>query len=255
MRYRTIGNTSLQVSTLCLAAGHATARLERTLARALESGVNFVDAGSARAEAATGRALRRLGADASRLVLTATLPGDAASVTQAVQDSLQRLQRDHIELYRVPALGGGQPVAAAVRELQALVAQGRLRVVGVSQHAAWQIMQALGITAWRRLAQFEFLRVEAADAWLPAEALGLRAAAPLATGLISDRYLRQSNADWLPEAEAIHAIARRRALAPTQAALAFLLQLEGLCSVLIDPRHLESALAAADAGGARRRAA
>ncbi|HWY26026.1 MAG TPA: aldo/keto reductase, partial [Nevskia sp.] len=177
MRYRKFGNTGLSVSELCLGTtifagsvdgdgGVPQAQAGRLVGRAIDAGINFIDAGAAGgAELITGRALRDLQAARDRLVVATQFPaasgGGSANgasryaVMDAVIASLRRLRLDHIDLYRIDGFDRATPVEEAVRALEHLVQRGRLRCVGVSNRAARQIMDALGISVWLELDHFE----------------------------------------------------------------------------------------------------
>jgi aryl-alcohol dehydrogenase-like predicted oxidoreductase len=61
---------------------------------------------------------------------------------KAVDDSLRRLRTDHIDLYQVHAPDSGTPILETMQALDDLVRQGKIRYIGHSNFAAWEIVDA-----------------------------------------------------------------------------------------------------------------
>ncbi|OAM91324.1 aldo/keto reductase [Termitidicoccus mucosus] len=231
MQYKTLGNTGLLVSEICLGTmtfggrGFWTAigTLDQSVAdgivtRALDAGINFIDTADVYSEGLseeiTGRAIVNSGRKRSDVVLAtkvfgATGPGPndrAASrghIMDGVKASLKRLGTDYIDLYQIHGLDTLTPVEETVRALDDLVRQGHVRYVGVSNWAAWNIMKALGIAdrhGWTRLATLQaYYTIAGRDLereivpLLEAEKLGLMVWSPLAGGLLSGKFDREGN--------------------------------------------------------------
>jgi len=117
MKYRRLGKTGLMVSEVSFGTGDNAGLMmnapaperERTLARALELGVNFFDTspdyGKGQAETNLGAALRALGADVLVATKVEIMPGDtgdiAGKIVRSTEDSLRRLQRDAVDVLMI----------------------------------------------------------------------------------------------------------------------------------------------------------
>ncbi len=228
MRYRTLGNTGLLVSEICLGTmtfggrGFWTAigSLDQSLAdrivgRALDAGVNFIDTADVYseglAEEITGKAMRNSSRPRGELVLATkvfgpTGPGandrgaSRGHILDGVKASLKRLGTDYIDLYQIHALDQITPIEETVRALDDLVRQGHVRYVGVSNWSAWALMKALGIAeryGWTRPVTLQaYYSIAGRDIereiapLLQAERLGLMVWSPLAGGLLSGKFAR-----------------------------------------------------------------
>ena len=172
------GNTGLKVSRLCL--GTMTFGLqcdERTsiaiLDRAAEGGINFIDTADAyplggnvetagRSEAIVGQWLRgrrddfivatkchgRMGPNAWNTGLS------RKHVIEAMDASLERLQTDYVDLYQLHHPDPDTPMDETLAAMDALVQSGKVRYIGVSNHAAWKIARAIGRSELLGLARF-----------------------------------------------------------------------------------------------------
>jgi aryl-alcohol dehydrogenase-like predicted oxidoreductase len=228
MRYKPLGSTGLFVSELCLGtmtfggtgpyANLGTvqqAEADAMVARAFEAGVNFIDTADTysggHAERITGQALKNLGLRRDEVVVATKVFGETgpgpnqrgasrAHLLGAVKASLARLQLDHIDLYQLHGFDPATPIEETLRALDDLVRQGWVRYVGVSNWAAWQIAQALGLARAHGLETFATLQayytVAGRDVerelvpMAASEGLGLLAWSPLAGGLLSGKYTR-----------------------------------------------------------------
>ena len=232
MRYKSLGGTGLLVSEICLGTmtfggrgiwtnigQQDQAAADAILARALSAGVNFVDTADVYSEGLseeiTGRAIANSNRPRSDFVLatkatgaTGKGPNDRGSsrghVMDAVKASLKRLGTDHIDLYQMHGQDMLTPVEETVRALDDLVRQGHVRYVGVSNWAAWRIMQALGISdhkGWARFASLQaYYTIASRDIerdiapLLIDQKVGLMVWSPLAGGLLSGKYDRDGSA-------------------------------------------------------------
>ncbi len=119
-------------------------------------------------------------------------------LTNAVHNSLQRLQVDYIDLYQIHGVDPATPIEEALHALERLVQAGLIRYIGVSNWSAWQVAKALGIAerrghvsinclqAYYTIAARELERELAPMAL--SEQLALMVWAPLAGGLLSGKY-------------------------------------------------------------------
>ena len=228
MRYRTLGNTGLHVSEICLGTmtfggrgfwsaigGLDQSLADRIVGRALEAGVNFIDTADVYSEGLseeiTGQAMRNSGRARTEIVLATkvfgpTGPGindrgaSRGHILDGVKASLKRLGTDYIDLYQVHALDQITPLEETVRALDDLVRKGHVRYVGVSNWSAWSLMKALGIAerqGWTRPVTLQaYYTIAGRDLerelvpLLQAEKLGLMVWSPLAGGLLSGKFTR-----------------------------------------------------------------
>jgi aryl-alcohol dehydrogenase-like predicted oxidoreductase len=119
---------------------------------------------------------------------------------RACEASLRRLQVDHIDLYQVHEWDGLTPIEETVAALDHLVQSGKVRYVGCSNFAGWQMMKALGAARQRSATEFVShqvylsLQERSAEYELVPSAIdqdiGLLVWSPLAGGLLSGKYRR-----------------------------------------------------------------
>ena len=76
-------------------------------------------------------------------------------IMDAVEDSLKRLQTDHIDLYQIHGYDAVTPLDETLGALDNLVKRGMVRYIGCSNLMAWQIAKALGLSAANKWARFE----------------------------------------------------------------------------------------------------
>ena len=298
MRNHPLGRTGLFVSELCLGTmtfGGSTglwaqigdlqqADAERLIGQAIDAGINFIDtadvyAGGA-SEQITGQALKNLKVAREDVVVATKVFGETSPgangrgasrghVMDGVKASLKRLQLEHIDLYQIHGFDPATPIEETVRALDQLVRDGRVRYVGVSNWAAWQIVKALGISERLGLARFETLQAYYTVAgrdlerelvpMLRSEGLGLMVWSPLAGGLLSGKYQadgaatsgaaeagsRRQSFDFPPVdrpradavIEAMRPIAKAKGVSVAQVALAWLLHQPQVTSVIIGAKR------------------
>lgn len=230
MRYKTLGNTGLLVSEICLGtmtfgggAGiwAAIGDLGQTVAdgivaRALDAGVNFIDTADVYSgglsEEITGRAIANSGRPRTDVVLATKVFGAVGQgrndrgasrghIMDGVKASLKRLGTDYIDLYQIHALDETTPIEETLRALDDLVRQGHVRYVGISNWSAWTLMKALGLAdrhGWTRPVSLQaYYTIAGRDLereivpLIEAEKLGLMVWSPLAGGLLSGKYDRE----------------------------------------------------------------
>jgi aryl-alcohol dehydrogenase-like predicted oxidoreductase len=231
MKYNQLGNTGLFVSEICLGTmtfgGQGMFKVVGELdlkgatglvSRALEAGVNFLDTADVysvgNSEKLTGQALKDIGVKRSDVVIatkcygrTGAGPNDMGAsrghIMDAVAQSLERLNTDHIDLYQIHGNDVVTPVEETMRALDDLTRQGMVRYVGVSNWQAWKIMKALGLSAQHGWARFETLQAYYSIAgrdlereivpMLNDQKVGLMVWSPLAGGLLSGKFGPGSN--------------------------------------------------------------
>lgn len=228
MKYKTLGNTGLFVSELCLGtmtfggqgvwANMGNVQLDDAqalISRALAHGINFLDTAdiysAGASEEIVGQSLRNLGVRREDVVIATKVcgpmgsgPNDAGTsrghILDSVKASLKRLQVDHIDLYQLHNIDTVTPIEESLDALDTLVRQGLVRYVGVSNWSAWQIARALGHSERLNLAKIattqSYYTLAGRDLerelvpLIKAEKLGLLVWSPLAGGLLSGKYGR-----------------------------------------------------------------
>lgn len=229
MKYNQLGNTGLFVSEICLGTmtfGEANegspwgaiadvdqAAADKIVERSLAAGVNFIDTADVysfgESERLLGQALKNLNVPRKDVVIATKVYGVMGSkpndrgasrghIMDSVDASLKRLQTDHIDLYQIHATDTVTPIDETLRAFDDLVAQGKVRYVGVSNWQAWRIAKALGISERRGFARFETIQAYYSIAGrdlereivplMNEEKLGLMVWSPLAGGLLSGKY-------------------------------------------------------------------
>jgi aryl-alcohol dehydrogenase-like predicted oxidoreductase len=173
MDYRSLGRTGVMVSPLCLGTmnfGGPTGKEESIaiINRALEAGINFVDTANAynsgESERIVGEALTANG-KRDQIVLATKVhskvgpgPNERGTsryhIVKACEDSLRRLQTDHIDLYQLHRPSLDIPQDETLRALDDLARAGKVIYIGCSNHPAWLIMEALAISESYGLARF-----------------------------------------------------------------------------------------------------
>ena len=136
-------------------------------------------------------------------------PNDAGlsrhHLIEACEASLRRLRTDHIDLYQVHEWDGQTPLEETLDALDALVRAGKVRYIGCSNYAGWQLMKALGdlrppAASQRFVSQQIYYSLQAREAeyeLVPAaldQGLGILVWSPLAGGLLSGKYRRDAAA-------------------------------------------------------------
>ena len=161
MEYRNLGRSGLQVSVVGLGCMPFGMSIEEEAAativhRAMELGINFFDTADiygdrGKSEVWLGRAL---GKRRQEVVIATKFAGPMSSsrrdmqggsrryICAAVEASLQRLGTDYIDLYQMHFPDVTTPVEETLRALDDLVRQGKVRYIGHSNYAGWQLVEA-----------------------------------------------------------------------------------------------------------------
>jgi aryl-alcohol dehydrogenase-like predicted oxidoreductase len=303
MEYRTLGKSGLRVSVLTMGTmtfggrgGFAQVgstdvdQARRQVDMCLDAGINLIDTADVYsgglAEDILGEVLRGRRDD----VLVATKvrmtmgrgPNDAGlskhHVITGCEASLRRLGTGHIDLYQVHEWDGQTPLEETLEALDLLVASGKVRYVGASNYASWQLMKALGTSERLGLPRFVSQQIyyslhgrEAEYELIPLavdQGLGVLVWSPLAGGLLSGKYRRGQQppegsrglTDWNEPPvydqeglydiiEVLVKIAEQRGVSAAQVALAYTLAKPAVTSLVIGARtdeQLADNLAAAD---------
>jgi NDP-hexose C3-ketoreductase / dTDP-4-oxo-2-deoxy-alpha-D-pentos-2-ene 2,3-reductase len=285
MEYTRLGRSGLQVSRLCLGTmnfGPVTEeeQAHQILDAALEAGVNFVDTADVYGwgenkgwtEKIIGRWFEGSAERRRRTVLATKVfgkmtdwPGDgglsARHIVAACEDSLRRLQTDHIDVYQMHHVDRSVPWDEIWQAMEQLVAQGKVIYVGSSNFAGWHLAQAqetarsrhfLGLVSEQSLYNLAQRTVELEV--LPAAreyGIGLVPWSPLHGGLLGGVLAKAERGrsasgraqEYLEEhGERIAAFEKLSAdlgHGPDQVALAWLLHQEGVTAPIVGPRTVE----------------
>lgn len=184
---------------------------------ALDSGVNLIDTADMYAGGESEEILGRvLGARRRDVVLATKLfvrmghgPNEVGLsrlwVTQALEDSLRRLRTDHIDLYQIHSFDPLTPVEETLGALDDAVRAGKIRYIGASNLAAWQMMKYLGAADLRGLSRFVSQQVyysligrDIERELLPMavdQGVGTLVWSPLVGGFLSGKVDRHGNTD------------------------------------------------------------
>jgi aryl-alcohol dehydrogenase-like predicted oxidoreductase len=218
MRYRALGNSGLVVSVVGIGCNAFGTRIDadavqRVVDAAFDEGVTLFDTadtyGLGASEELLGAALRGRRDD----VVVATKfgmdmqgrngpdHGARASrryVRQAVEASLRRLGTDHVDLYQLHQPDLVTPVEETLEAMNELVAEGKVRYLGCSNFAGWEVTRASWVARTRGLTGFVTAQNEyslynraAEDELVPAcldAGVGLLPYFPLAYGLLTGKY-------------------------------------------------------------------
>jgi aryl-alcohol dehydrogenase-like predicted oxidoreductase len=209
-------------------------------------------------------------------------PNDAGlsrhHVITGCEASLRRLDTEHIDLYQLHEWDGLTPAEETLEALDLLVRSGKVRYVGASNYAGWQLMKVLGTAGKLGLPRFVSQQIyyslqarEAEYELIPAavdQGLGVLVWSPLAGGLLSGKYRRDRQppagsrqlTDWneppVRDQDALHriidvlvSIGDARGVSAARVALAYLLGQPAVTSLVVGAKtagHLADNLAAAD---------
>ncbi|MEU3778344.1 aldo/keto reductase [Streptomyces sp. NPDC032472] len=222
MRYLPLGSSGLQVSAVGLGCNNFGGRLDARVTRevvdaALDAGITLLDTadiygGGGGSESHLGKALK---GRRDQVVLAtkfgfagvdmgygpaAGAKGGRAYVRRAVEESLRRLDTDHIDLYQLHSPDPATPVAETLAALTELVAEGKVRYIGHSNLSGWQLAEAAHVARETGAVPF----VSAQNEWsllqrsveaelVPAArhyGLGVLPYFPLANGLLTGKIRR-----------------------------------------------------------------
>jgi aryl-alcohol dehydrogenase-like predicted oxidoreductase len=156
MEYRVLGRSELRVSTIALGGATFGREIDERAAiavldHALERGITLYDTAEAysagRSEEILGRWIASRGVR-NRIVLATkvTVPLGGARVIASAEDSLRRLHVDSIDLFQLHNWDSTTPLEETLEALDTLVCSGKVRYIGCSNFAAWQLCKAL----WRQ---------------------------------------------------------------------------------------------------------
>jgi aryl-alcohol dehydrogenase-like predicted oxidoreductase len=214
MNYRTLGKSGLKVSSIglgCVTFGREIdeATSFQVMDHAIERGITLFDTAEAYAKGASettvGNWIKSRGLrDKIVLATKVTPPLDAARIQTAVEDSLRRLQVDVIDLYQLHAFDKNTPLEETLATLAKLVEQGKIRYLGCSNFAAWQLCKALWKADVAGLPRLESVQPnynlairDIETELLPLcadQEIGVITYSPLGAGFLTGKYTRDKTA-------------------------------------------------------------
>jgi aryl-alcohol dehydrogenase-like predicted oxidoreductase len=281
MQYRTLGRTGIRVSPYALGALMFATSIGnpnqddsiRVIHKALDAGINLIDTADSYgdSEEVAGKALkgRRDG------VVLATKFGRPMGddpnrqgtsrrwIMTAVEDSLRRLQTDHIDLYQIHRLDPATDIEETLSALSDLIHSGKIRAIGSSAMPASDIVEAQWVAERRGLERFRseqppysILSRGIEREMLPIVqryGMGTLVWGPLAQGLLTGRVRRGQQNDLrraglfkhlnderrLDAVEQLIPLAEEAGLPLTHLAMAFAIAHPGVTSALLGPHTTE----------------
>ena len=290
MKMRLLGRSGLRVSALCLGVANFCAEglyastgvveqpeADRIVAMALDGGINFFNVAEiysdGNAETSLGKALGKRRQEA--IVITKVHPTRAPGkdvglsrkhIIEGCEASLKRLGTDYIDLYELHFFDPLTPLEETLRALDDLVRQGKVRHIGCSNFAGWQIMKGLAISernGWDKFLTLEAmyslccreLEYEVVPVCLD-QGLAVLPFSPLHGGYLTGKYRREaawpqgtrhnrmeSAGPWPVEAgklydivDELDVVAANHGVTVSQVALNYLLNKPGVCSLITGMR-------------------
>ena len=290
MEYRSLGRTGVQVSILNLGCMMFGARTEpqdayEIIDHAIDAGINFLDTANVysrgRSEEVTGEALKRNG-KRNKIVLATKVHGKMADddpnasgnsrrhIIEQCEASLKRLQTDYIDLYQIHRPQPGIPIDETLRAMDDLIRAGKVRYIGSSTFAGWQLVESLWVAKELGLNRFiceqppyNILDRRIERELLPmAQTFGFATIpwSPLAGGLLTGKYRRDQPlpedgrftlqmSEWEPlrrrfetnfydVVDGLQPLAEEKGCTLAQLALAWCIRQPGVTSPIIGPRTM-----------------
>jgi len=290
MKMRFLGKSGIKVSEVCLGTMTfgSNSRMkqigsvdqqaaDKIVAMALDGGINFFDTADLYSEGQSEEILgKALGKRRKDIILATKVrnrmgpgPNDIGlsrhHILEGCEASLKRLGTDYIDLYLVHRWDPSRPLEETMRVLDDLVRQGKVRYIGCSNFAGWQLMKAMAISDkhnWEKFVAFQGLysliardlEYELAPLCVD-QGLGILTWSPLGGGLLSGKYrrgqprpkgARLSDSSTIANEQKVYDIVDELDMAAaahhgtiTQAALNYLLCKPGVSSVVVGIRTPE----------------
>ena len=287
MEYRSLGRTGTKVSTLCLGCLMFGGRTNETdsmdiIDRAIDEGINFFDTANmyvrGRSEEMVGKAFQRNG-KRPRIVLATKVHfrmededpnaqgNSRRHIIEQCEASLRRLQTDYIDLYQIHRPCSDIPIDETLRALDDLIRAGKVRYIGSSTFAAWQVVESLWASKELGLNRFicEQPPYHLLDRSIERELVPMAQTygtalipwSPMAGGFLTGKYRRgearptdaryqdeNEDTDLFSDAafnvlDVVLAIAAEKGCTPSQFALAWCAQQPGITSPIVGVRTME----------------
>jgi aryl-alcohol dehydrogenase-like predicted oxidoreductase len=289
--YRTLGKSGLRVSPLTLGAmtfgedwgwGSTPADSEAIMSKYIELGGNIIDTANVytkgHSEKIIGDYLKKTDVRRDQLVLSTKFfcnlyPGDPnaggtsrKTIISSLENSLRRLQTDHIDLYWMHAFDPYTPIEETMSALHDLVSSGKVRYIAISDTPAWKIAQSQMISQFRGWSAFVGLQIEYSLLERTVEGelipmaqdlgLGVMPWSPLRGGILSGKYTRANKGETQSGRNSLEGgtelaentyqiidrlteIAKEKETTPASIALAWVVSRPGVTSTLIGARTMD----------------
>ncbi len=294
MKYNFLGNTGLVVSELCFgtmtfggkgyweAIGKVQQKEVNDLMKVVvDSGINFIDTANVysfgESEKLLGQSIKDNGFNRNDLVIATKVRGRMGEglnnvglsryhIFQSVDESLKRLQLDHIDVLYVHGVDPKTPVEEIMRSLNDIVLTGKVRYIAVCNWPAWMVMKGLGIAeknGWNKFVGMQYF-YSLAGRDIEREILPLAADqnlaimpwSPLAGGFLGGKYSRNAEKaegsrrdtfDFPPInkdktydiIDVITEVGKQNNISIAEVALAWIRQQEGITSTIIGAKTVE----------------
>jgi len=290
-----LAGTGLNVSRVCLGTMTFGGQMNEkdsteVIARALDAGVNFVDTADiytgGQSEILTGKGLK---GKRDGVVLASKVGGPSEEgpngrglsrkhILSAVENSLKRLDTDYLDIYYMHFPHPETPLEESLEAMDSLVKSGKVRYIGMSNYAAWQMMDAKAFCDRRGLTPpvvtesvYNLLTrgIESElVAFIRDKKVGLTIYNPLAGGLLSGKhgrehplentrlsepgyYKRYWNDDSFDAIESLTEIARSHGMTLLELSLRWCVSFGYVSSVILGisrPEHLTQNLSCIEKG-------
>ena len=292
MNYRLLGRTGVQVSQLCFGTmsfgGDADEAASAEMFKAARDiGINFFDTADQYSKGRSEEILGKLARGAREDLVIATKCFNATGpdlnakgnsrrhLTRALEASLKRLQTDRVEILYLHMHDPLTPVEEAMRALEDMVRSGKVLYPAVSNWAAWQIQQAIGVqeaNGWARLQaiqpMYNLVKRQAEVEILPmaaANGVSVFPYSPAGAGLLSGKFSSKSSdtaqsrlvanknytvrygEPWMHEvADKFVAFCKQRGMHPVSAAVAWVAAHPAVTAPIIGARNVQQLQASLD---------
>lgn len=218
MQYRKLGNSGLDISTVGIGTNNFGRRMDlnatqEVIHKAIDLGINFFDTsntyGNQLSEEYIGKTITK---ELRKNVVIATKVGmdmggipnkigaSRTHILEQVDNSLKRLNTDYIDLYQIHVPDPNTPILETLTTLNDLVRNGKVRYIGCSNYAGWQIAEAMETSKRASIESFvsnqpeySMLNRSIEKEILPAcknYKLGILPFFPLANGFLTGKYKR-----------------------------------------------------------------
>lgn len=294
MNYNLLGNTGVLISEICLgtmtfggdgywkAIGELPQDAVNDIVKtSVDNGINFIDTANVYSyglsEKMLGQAIKNLGLSRNELVIATKVRGRMGEgknqvglgrlqIMQQLDDSLKRLQLDHVDLYQIHGFDPLTPLEETMRGLEDVVRSGKVRYIGCSNLAAWQVMKANGIAeknGWTKFVSTQnYYSIAGRDLeneivpMVQDQQMAILPWSPLAGGFLSGKYTRDNKPedgsrrlsfDFPPVdqeraydiIDVMQSIAEAHGVSVARIALAWVLAQPGVTSVIIGAKSTD----------------
>ena len=283
MEYKFLGSTGIQVSQLCMGTMTFGNEADEQESAAMfnscrDAGINFFDCANVYSQGKAEDILGPLVTESrDKFVITTKAFGQMGTdinakgssrrnIIASLEASLKRLQTSYIDIYFLHRFDPNTPLEETLATLSDLVTQGKIRYIGASNFAAWQVAKALGLSAlhdWPSIQciqpMYNIVKRQAEVEILPlaqSENVGVVSYNPLGGGLLTGKYGRKIESsqnrlgreenygkrdgdDWMLDAAMNYvAFARENDLNPVSLAVSWAAAHPGITAPIIGARNI-----------------